>query len=144
MVTVVLNESADTTIQTCCYFFNFKTACCDPPYKDMVASWNIHIPRISHFETQMQIDSLPINPKVKCLLCQVMDQNIPAWIYVVSPYQSSTNQKRLAWHCQDSCSTITAYIDLKSMLSCFIATSLYGNTEWRINCMQGVIFDMRV
>lgn len=44
-----------------------------PPYKEMVTSWNIHAPRKSHLETQMQMDSLPIKPKVKCLLGQVMD-----------------------------------------------------------------------
>lgn len=44
-----------------------------PPYKEMVTSWNIHVLRKSHFETQTQMYSLPIKPKVKCLLHQVMD-----------------------------------------------------------------------
>ena len=72
-VNVFLNGSADTSIETCCYFFNFKMPVVIPPYKELVASWDIHAPINTHFETKMQMDYLPIKRKVKYVLCQVMD-----------------------------------------------------------------------
>ena len=35
-------------------------------------------------------------------------------------------------------------LELKSVLSRFISTSLHSNIEQRINCMQRIIFDMQV
>ena len=108
-----------------------------PPYKKMVSSWDIHAPGKIHFETNAN-GFFSHKPQGATCLVSGDGLEFSSMGLCCQPLSVQHTSEEISLTLSGFLSNNHS-LELKSVLSCLISTSLYSNSESTENCRQRIM-----